>query len=161
MVSNEDFGRIISLVSIAGKIEGKTKFQKMVYILKCKGAGFSEQFKYHYYGPYSLDLQLDIADLVGSRELNYENNNDTHTYYRNPQSEQEEALAGYRGMIELLNKTNYRILELVGTIFFLREEEGVTDKTIIEKKLKFLKPHLEHHIAEAFELEAQINSMAA
>jgi uncharacterized protein YwgA len=161
-MSNNDFDRIISLVSIAGEIDGRTKFQKMVYILKCKGAGFSERFKYHYYGPYSLDLQLEIEELVHNEQLTCtEQTSSTYRYCVKSDSHERGVLARFEKLIGELNKTNYRILELVGTIFFLREEEGVTDKHIIREKLKFLKPHLEQHIEDAFMLEDRINSMAA
>jgi uncharacterized protein YwgA len=158
-MSDNDFDKIVSLVSIAGGIEGRTKFQKMVYILKCKGAGFSERFKYHYYGPYSLDLQLEIEELVHNEQLTCTENASSTLYLTD--SKNRNALAGFENLIEELNSTHYRILELVGTIFFLRQEEGVTDKNIIKEKLKFLKPHLESRIEEAFAFEDKINSIAA
>jgi uncharacterized protein YwgA len=67
--------KILSLVNEAGRIQGRTKFQKIVYILKIKGANFNERFSYHYYGPYSSDLQLEIEELVDRQILNQQNFN--------------------------------------------------------------------------------------
>ena len=45
---------ILELVNKCGKIEGRTKFQKIVYILQNLGVPFEEKFTYHYFGPYSI-----------------------------------------------------------------------------------------------------------
>jgi len=46
-------------------IEGRTKLQKMVFLLKeMHGVNFSYNFTPYFYGPYSLDLQTDMDYLV-------------------------------------------------------------------------------------------------
>lgn len=53
------------VVALAGgKIVGKTRLQKSVYILELAGVGFDFPFSYHYYGPYSEDLSWASKDAV-------------------------------------------------------------------------------------------------
>jgi uncharacterized protein YwgA len=155
----EALDNILALVNLAGQIEGRTRFQKMVYILKCKGVAFPEKFKYHYYGPFSVDLQLEIDDLVSRNLLREDLNPDpipTYTYSIEQKSNTNE-LKTYEALIKTLNDTNRKVLELTSTIFFLRNQEKITDKEVIIKKLNFLKPHLAGYIEEAFKLEEKIN----
>ncbi len=160
-MKNDDLDRIVSLVSIAGKIDGRIKFQKMVYILQCKGAGFEEWFKYHHYGPYSLDLQLEIDELVCNDQLSedFDDGSGSYSYSISADGGRPEVLKRFEALISLLNKASSSILELVGTIFFLRVEENITDNQIIEAKLKFLKPHLERKIKEALVFEDKVNAV--
>ena len=61
----KNFEKILALIKLTdNKIDGRTKFQKIVYILKNNGVNFEEQFKYHYFGPYSPELQLEIEELI-------------------------------------------------------------------------------------------------
>lgn len=53
-----------------GKIEGRTRIQKMVCILKFKeNLPFTFNFKPYYYGPYSDELSETINTLVGMKLL--------------------------------------------------------------------------------------------
>jgi uncharacterized protein YwgA len=58
-----------------GTVVGKTRLQKIAYLLEITGLGAGYQFSYHYYGPYSSDLDSDanIAwafDLVHREDRN-------------------------------------------------------------------------------------------
>lgn len=50
-----------------GTIVGRTKLQKVGYLLELAGLGVGFQFQYHYYGPYSEDLanEIRLADAFG------------------------------------------------------------------------------------------------
>lgn len=154
---------ILSLVDLAGKIEGRTKFQKMVYILKCKGVAFQEKFKYHYYGPFSFDLQLEIDELVFDgflyEKTDSEQANTAYSYSVNESAGCKNELLQYTDLIKLLNGASIKVLELTSTIFFLKNQEKITDHEVIVEKLKFLKPHLACYIDKAFDLEKKINSL--
>ena len=152
---------ILSLVSIAGVINGRTKFQKMVYILKCKGVYFPEKFKYHHYGPFSLDLQLEIDELVFNGLLSENGSlepNPTYSYSISTKDQNNGEFLKYAELITVLNSASIKVLELTSTIFFLKNQEKITEKSIIIEKLKFLKPHLESYIDKAFDLETKIDS---
>jgi uncharacterized protein YwgA len=57
---------ILGLKNSSGEvIEGRTKLQKMVFLLeKMHGISFSYHFTPYFYGPYSSDLQTDVDYLV-------------------------------------------------------------------------------------------------
>lgn len=54
---------VLSVVAAAGgRLVGKTRLQKTVYVLELAGVGFDFPFSYHYYGPYSEDLACAVLD---------------------------------------------------------------------------------------------------
>ena len=71
-------GDTVFLLSIfnslgSNKIEGRTRLQKMVYILKEKEKiPFSFKYKPYFYGPYSEELYETIQDLVALNLLKEE-----------------------------------------------------------------------------------------
>jgi len=61
---NHDVGMVLLLLKYLKRVEGRTRFQKLVYLLKEKyGIDFSYRFMPYYYGPYSDDLQSDVRML--------------------------------------------------------------------------------------------------
>ena len=144
--------KILALLKLAGnKIEGRTKFQKLIYILKNHGVDFSEKFKYHHYGPYSLDLQLEIEELVDSGEIK-ETSANPYVYKLDPKvvdNIDNTMLRGKKSLVERLNSQDYRVLELIATIYYLKNN-GINNDLALKNKLMILKPHLESKIEEAF-----------
>ncbi|MHA1495560.1 MAG: hypothetical protein ACTSRQ_16275 [Candidatus Thorarchaeota archaeon] len=60
-----DMIRILTLVSEHETIEGRTRFQKLVFLLKTTNdIPFSFEFTPYYYGPYSYDLSDYLSNLV-------------------------------------------------------------------------------------------------
>jgi uncharacterized protein YwgA len=54
-----------AIVSAAGgELVGKTRLQKIAYILTAAGLSDSLYFRYHYYGPYSDDLTLETNEAI-------------------------------------------------------------------------------------------------
>jgi uncharacterized protein len=54
-----------AIVSAAGgELVGKTRLQKIAYILTAAGLSDSLCFRYHYYGPYSDDLALETSEAI-------------------------------------------------------------------------------------------------
>lgn len=51
-----------------GTVVGKTRLQKIAYLLEIAGLGAGYQFSYHYYGPYSSDLDSD-ANIAWAFDL--------------------------------------------------------------------------------------------
>lgn len=55
---------LLFVIHHLGKIEGRTRLQKLVYLLKnLYNIGFTYDFQYYLYGPYSTELQSDINAL--------------------------------------------------------------------------------------------------
>jgi uncharacterized protein YwgA len=52
-----DFERVVQIVSDSGgRVVGRTKLQKIAYLLEAAGLGEGFSFEYRHYGPYSEDL---------------------------------------------------------------------------------------------------------
>ena len=52
------------LVEAGGKITGKVRFQKIVYLLDQLGFESGFDFEYHHYGPYSEDLSDSLTEEI-------------------------------------------------------------------------------------------------
>jgi len=66
---NHDVGMLLLLLKYLKRVEGRTRLQKFVYLLKEKyGVDFSYRFMPYYYGPYSDDMQSDI-DMLSLLDL--------------------------------------------------------------------------------------------
>jgi uncharacterized protein YwgA len=64
---------VAALVSLnGGKIVGKTRLQKTVYLLKSCGVDLGFDFDYHHYGPYSEELSIASGDAVALQLVNEE-----------------------------------------------------------------------------------------
>ncbi len=153
---NDSLNKILALVSIANEIEGRTKFQKIVFILKSKGVKFHETFKYHYYGPFSADLQLEIEELVDRNLLNEKTSLPYKYSLKQKHKIEDDSIKEKVDLIKFLCNQDYQNLELVSTIYFL-QNNGFTDINLIEKKLRVLKPHLKNKIKKSFELKDEID----
>jgi len=161
LLLNENFKRILTLLEEAESIKGRTKFQKIVYILKNKEVPFKEKFKYHYFGPFSSDLQLEIDELV-DRNILVEKNTNPYVYKVNKENkiefEKDLIISKKKDLIKFLNKRDFRELEVTSTIYFL-ENYGIRDKKILRKKVEALKPHLKDFIDNSFKLKEEISEM--
>ncbi len=63
-----DSEKVHSIIADAGgKIVGRTRLQKIAYLLEVAGVGDNFHFDYHHYGPYSEDLTraASLAHLTG------------------------------------------------------------------------------------------------
>ena len=57
----KDIEKILVILNKLRKIAGRTRFQKIVFLLKNRdGIDFNYNFIPYYYGPYSHELQLEI-----------------------------------------------------------------------------------------------------
>lgn len=161
MFSN-NINQILTLIKEAGIIDGRKKFQKIVFIIQSKGVDIQERFKYHYYGPFSSDLQLEIDDLVDSGILLEEYSENHYSYRMSPDITDfsiDEDVHARKDLIRYLNSIDTRVLELTSTIYFL-QREGYNERNIIEKKLELLKPHLIPLLKESISVKEKIDEMS-
>lgn len=56
------------------RVVGRTKLQKLIYLLKAAGAPIQYDYKLHHYGPYSAEVagDVDLLDFIGSIEESIE-----------------------------------------------------------------------------------------
>ncbi|MDQ7032892.1 MAG: hypothetical protein Q9M37_09310 [Desulfonauticus sp.] len=156
---NKNLRNIASVVASVGSIKGRKKLQKMIFILKNLGAPFQERFKLYYFGPYSVDLQLELEELSLLKII--EEIWDGNLCLYNFKSEElkknfldNSEVKEYIPVIKELNKTNTSVLELLSTyLYLIRVEEN---EEIARKKLKIIKPHLYSKFEEALNLWERI-----
>jgi uncharacterized protein len=154
--------KLLSLLKLTGEIEGRKKFQKIVYILQSLGIDFNFSYKYHYYGPYSIDLQLTLEDLKAINLLKEERveYSEAYNYSLIPEiledSKLDSELANKLDLISFLNKQDSNNLELVATIYYLRKN-GYENEKALKGKLTILKPHLKNKIDKAFDMFNKID----
>jgi hypothetical protein len=126
-----------------------------------KNMPFNEKFKYHYYGPFSSDLQLEIDELV-DRNILVEKNMNPYDYEINKEKkitfDKDFNIANNKELIQFLNNKDSKELEITSTIFYL-ENNGVKNENILRKKITALKPHLKDYIDASFKLKNEINMM--
>ncbi len=155
-----NFKEILALIKLAdNKIEGRIKFQKSVYILKNHGVNFTEKFTYHYFGPYSFDLQLEIEELIYQGRVKEESSN---PYIYKIDEEfideiDENILKDKEKLIRHLVKQDASDLELLATIYYLFNN-NLKETHALKNKLSILKPHLEDRIESAFLLYEDLNN---
>lgn len=154
---------LLSLFERAGKVEGRKKLQKIIYLLKLNNIPFEMEYKYHHYGPYSAELQSEINYLVMHKLLKESSTGEMYIYEITDKGH--EFLNSYRKMTaddfyipdDLLDKllnSSTSLLEMASTYAFLLEM-GYEEKEA-EKKAVELKEHLTYCLAEAKNLAESI-----
>jgi uncharacterized protein YwgA len=141
---------IAKLIQACGKIEGRVKFQKIVYILQDMGHPFREEFGYLHHGPYSSDLKSEIDQLCEWELVNEVEQpvKDYMRYEYSPNKELramlseigDESVPEWSELARQLNRMNATDLEGISTIMFLRRRDF--DGERLETRYKELKPHL-------------------
>lgn len=113
-----DGEKVKSIIADAGgQIVGRTKLQKIAYLLEITGEGDGFHFDYHHYGPYSEDLTraASIASMMG--EINEEekvaNWGGSYSIYTTPTSSQENGPR--QRLVKAAAEANSIVLELAAT----------------------------------------------
>ena len=156
---------ICRVLSELEKIEGRKKFQKMMFISKEFDAPIRFDFNFHYFGPYSEQLAFLLKGLK-DKYLNENTYYDTYIYTPNEKCktminkikddlDEKLDLKKYIPLIRFLNDFSAKILELVSSIMYLKHFSS--DKQDIEEDLKIMKAqHTNQDITTAFDLLEQI-----
>ena len=130
-----------------GRIVGRIRFQKMIYLLQQLGLGSDFKFSYHHYGPYSEEASIAVQraatignliketeipasyggfysefDLVGTQASDYVGNL---------------TMQNAKEFTSLMKSETSVVLELAATIHWLKSKEKVSDW---ERELKLRKP---------------------
>lgn len=161
---------IMRLFASAGTIDGRTKVQKIVYILQCMGFPFQERYRYHLHGPYSQGLTHKISHLVDLglltetseerteiKRFRYEATDALHEFLAEIGESVPTAPSGidFHEVAAELNAQNSALLEVVATALFLyRSGKKLQD---LASELQRLKPHLDKQIGPAMEYLEKLN----
>lgn len=144
-------------------IYGRKKLQKVIHILENCGHQFPFKYEYHFYGPYSSQLQEEVNNLVRQGFLSEDRDDDTYIYRITTKGEEfkkqlEEGI-GYnfsvdKAKLDVLIGKESQYLEVVSTYMFLLDS-GYTSVTAKEKTRE-LKPHLAKYLNDAVSFTKQL-----
>lgn len=126
--------QLAKLIQMAKGICSRKRIQKTAHLLQIAGCPWGLDFRLHYYGPYSAELaqQLDLLSYhkvfiesvqqteIGKRydyTLSDEASDAIKKYEETPCGRNEKAeIEGFRLLLEKLNKTPLRTLEIASTV---------------------------------------------
>ena len=130
-----------------GRLVGRTRLQKLAYLLHRCGADFDLPFVYHHYGPYSFDLadgltdaraegRIEIEEQIGRHGIRYaifKSKGDAGPQQRLGELSAKKARSLIRKMENVLDDI---VLELAATIVFLRDEGGYGEQAVKETEAR-------------------------
>ncbi|GGL50116.1 YwgA family protein [Sporolactobacillus putidus] len=134
----EDHAKIAALIHQAGEIAGRKKLQKMVYILQKIGFPFHETYRFHFYGPYSEELTMQLEELCDfGFILEKQTETSGEHYYCYRLTEEGETFLAHtkqlpyiKSIAEKLNAETAAFLELVSILLYF---DRLPRKSAIEK----------------------------
>lgn len=138
-----------------GKITGRKKLHKVIYLIQELGLDFNQKFIFHYYGVYSpgLSEDLKLAQQWGLIKENVDKHNGAGYSYElvdkssiHPYEYEKEI----KNKIDLLVREKPTVLEVLSTIVFL-DRKGYAQEQIAYK-VQELKGHLQYCFDDAFKL---------
>ncbi|WAA09628.1 YwgA family protein [Fervidibacillus albus] len=162
-----EHAKLLGAIRITGEVVGRKKLQKMIYIAKKLSFPFQEKFEFHFFGPYSEELTLQIEELINMGFLTEEKEKKGgYIQYRYELTESGEEFLDtiqlqndpkLKVVLLQMNEQSARFLELVSTVLYfdsLRKEE------IFEKiaQVKRKQNYTEEEIEEAFRYIQRLKS---
>lgn len=154
-----DYFKLAKVFSCCNSFDSRKKVQKIIYILKEMGYPFNEKFDFHFYGPYSQELALEIETLsyMGILKETKEENQGWNQYSYQitdngkkwAEKCQDNELNNIEDIVRTLNNKTARELELIATILYFK---NLSKEEIIHKiyELKADKNYSENEIKNAF-----------
>lgn len=148
------------IVTKAGKLVGRLRVQKLMYLLRQKGAKPLAPlfFEYHHYGPFSVEVANAIKGAVSSKLIaeHEESDDDWKRYEYTPDQHAAHYAAridaGTRALVEqvlaVCHDAHWRTLELAATIDFLQRADDLDRDTAVREALE-RKPQCAPYEAEA------------
>jgi uncharacterized protein YwgA len=143
---------------------GKTKLQKMVYLLeKLKNVSVGYDFTFYTYGPFSSDLaaDLDYVTTLGGVQVNYEPGINMYEISPGPNADRltekskdflNENKAALDEIIQRFGTRQAKELELLATLVFVAKSGVREDSALIEKTKELKSKFPLNEIREALDL---------
>lgn len=143
----EDHARIAALIKQSGRNSGRKKLQKSIYIFKRLGFPFHQIFHFHFNGPYSEELSVQLEELCDFGfliEAQEENQNKDETCSYSISEAGQDFLSHYKNVLPNMNGLTQRVitqetwfLECVATLLYfdyLPRAEAVEKVRALEKR---------------------------
>ena len=136
--------KLLAVLQETGEIVGRKKLQKLIYIMKKLNFPFYEKYEFHFFGPYSEELNLKVEEMCHlSFVEEVKEKKSGYFQYRYTLTEKGEEflnMSSYqppmtKELLVDLNGQNARFLELVSTIFYFERysREEVEEKVFTLK----------------------------
>ena len=145
-----------AVVEVAGgQIVGKTRLQKIAYLLEAMDLGCGLDFDYHNYGPFSADLAFAVDDAEALGYLKTEERKGYHavrcTSYCSlpdaPKFDENDRRSERRDALKtMMEQRSAIVLELGATAVYLKRNgyaDSVWDEVRKRKGVKSAKPYLD------------------
>lgn len=148
-----------SLLKIFDSVEyiyGRKKLQKMIHLLEVSGMTLPFKYEYHYYGPYSADLQEEVGFLVQQGFVEETKEQDAYVYKMTDKGRHFKRMledeSGFNmnvneELLQILTQESSQYLEIVSTYAFLRDSGHTSEEA--KKKALQLKPQLSDYLDSA------------
>jgi uncharacterized protein YwgA len=163
----KEHAKLLFLFKEAGEVIGRKKLQKIVYISKKCNFDFQERFNFHFYGPFSEELSLQVEELTNLGFV-YEvkENKGGYSQYKYALSEQGSEylglypteINGYPSFLDKLNQQSSRFLELVSTALYfdqLEKEELVEKIQKVKSKQNYTVEEIDQAVLFIEQLTAE------
>jgi hypothetical protein len=138
---------------------GRTQLMKLCYFLQAfRGVPLGYSFSLYSYGPFDSEVLSDLQSAesmsVLSTEIQYYPGGYKYDIRSGEKAEKAKALAGtfldeYQNDIDwVAKKFGGRLaadLELLSTIAYVYQAEGIEDRDELIERVKLVKPHFSHH----------------
>ncbi|KAA9012551.1 YwgA family protein [Niallia endozanthoxylica] len=163
----KDHAKVMQAIAASGEVIGRKKLQKMIYISKKLSFPFGEKFQFHFYGPYSEELTVQVEELCNMRFLD-EVKEKKGGYYQYRYtvtdngkeflSENHVDIPHLQECLTDMNSQSARFLELVSTVLFFDNlpKEEVEEKIFT---LKSKQRYTTDEIDSAYEYIAALRKM--
>jgi uncharacterized protein YwgA len=160
---------LIHLVHDTDEIRlGKIRLQKLIYFLQeAKRVPLGYSFRLHHYGPYSVDLEDDVADLRLKGYVKVTADAGGYGYDVQAESEAPDGAdvraAQYmivlRDLCDDFGKKERAALELMATIHFVNSILGPPGNGRLTQEVKLLKPQFSQDYIESMAQDMQKNGL--
>lgn len=140
----QEHAKLLYLLEQAGEVVGRKKLQKMVYITQKLQYDFNQKFQFHFYGPYSEELTLEVEELCqcGFLQEVLEDKGNYNVYRYSITDKGKEFLHHVKAdvgnlspVLHKMNQSSARFLELVSTVLFFEK----LSKAEVREKIQTLK----------------------
>ncbi|SDZ44441.1 hypothetical protein SAMN05421736_1132 [Evansella caseinilytica] len=161
--------KLLAVLKQTGEIVGRKKLQKLIYIAKKLDFPFFERYQFHFYGPYSEELNLRVEEMshldfiteIKEKKGGYQQ----YRYALSDKGADFLALSNYelpetKGILNVLNEQSSRFLELVSTVLYFED----LPRAEVEEKVVTLKAkqnYSQEEINEAYWFIEQLCKKAA
>jgi uncharacterized protein len=164
-----EHAKILYAIRTAKEVVGRKKLQKMIYIAKRLSFPYHEKFAFHFYGPYSEELTLQVEELVNMGFLDeVKEKKGGYFQYRYQLTKNGEEFLGLFSQnlppeldvcLTDMNGKSSRFLELVSTVLYF---DSLPKEDVYEKiqQVKSKQRYTKNEIDEAFEYIQSLKSVA-